>query len=213
MAAGAKYKLVMFDFDGTLADSFPWFLRTVNRAAEKFSFRRIEHADVDVLRGLSAREIVARLGVPMWKLPQVGTYMQQLMAEERDQIPLFPGVSDLLTSLHAAKVPTALLTSNSKANVTHVLGPENTALVTYYECGVSLLGKASKFRRLLQASGASAPQAVYVGDELRDAEAAASAGVEFIAVGWGYTQVAALANATRRAPVATFEELRARVLG
>lgn len=208
-----KYRLVMFDFDGTLANSFPWFLTSVNRAAEKFSFRRVESTEIDVLRGLSAREIVGRLGLPMWKLPQLGSFMQDLMAQERDRIPLFDGVGELLTALEAARVSTALLTSNSKENVTHVLGPCNASLISYYECGVSLLGKAKKFRRLLNASGVSAHEAVYVGDELRDVEAAASVGVDFIGVAWGYTQPAALARATRQPPVASFGELQHRVLG
>jgi hypothetical protein len=49
-----KHKLAIFDFDGTLSDSFPWFLRVVNSIADKHRFRRIEADDVEMLRGKSS---------------------------------------------------------------------------------------------------------------------------------------------------------------
>ena len=54
------YKLAIFDFDGTLADSFAWFSRVVNDAAEVFTFRKITSAEIDMLRGKGARENAAR---------------------------------------------------------------------------------------------------------------------------------------------------------
>ncbi len=52
-----RYRLVIFDLDGTLADSFPWFVRNVNGVADKFGFRRIASQDIAALRGLGPREI------------------------------------------------------------------------------------------------------------------------------------------------------------
>src|SRR6266581_1224586 len=65
------YPLVIFDLDGTLADSLPWFLRNVNSVADKFSFRRVAEEDIEVLRGLGSREILRRLEVRLWKLPGI----------------------------------------------------------------------------------------------------------------------------------------------
>jgi len=56
------YPLVIFDLDGTLADSLPWFLRNVNSIAERFSFRRVAEEDVEVLRGLGSRVLKSRSG-------------------------------------------------------------------------------------------------------------------------------------------------------
>jgi len=50
-----KYKLAIFDFDGTLADSFPFFLTTVNELAGIHKFKRIDSAELDTLRRYSAR--------------------------------------------------------------------------------------------------------------------------------------------------------------
>jgi phosphoglycolate phosphatase len=47
-----KHPLILFDFDGTLADSFPWFLRNSNQVAEKHRFKRIDSGNLEVLRRL-----------------------------------------------------------------------------------------------------------------------------------------------------------------
>jgi phosphoglycolate phosphatase len=87
-----RYKLAIFDFDGTLADTFPWFLSAVNRLAKKHGFKRIEEGELDMLRGYSARQIVEHLGVPAWKLPMIGIDMRRLMAEDIRQIRPFNGI-------------------------------------------------------------------------------------------------------------------------
>lgn len=61
------YRLAIFDMDGTLADSFPWFARNLNAVADKFRFRRIAPDEVETLRQLDARRILERLEVPGWK--------------------------------------------------------------------------------------------------------------------------------------------------
>jgi len=55
------YSLAIFDLDGTLVDSFPWFLRTINDVADRFGFRRVRDEDVEGLRHASTREILSRL--------------------------------------------------------------------------------------------------------------------------------------------------------
>ena len=62
------YSLVIFDLDGTLVDSFTWFLRNLNDVADKFGFRRVTE-DIAPLRPAGLREIFERLDVPGRKLP------------------------------------------------------------------------------------------------------------------------------------------------
>jgi phosphoglycolate phosphatase len=72
--------LVIFDLDGTLADSFPWFLRHANDVADRFGFRRIADDEIEPLRRAGSREILQRLGVPRWKLPLIARHMRGLKA-------------------------------------------------------------------------------------------------------------------------------------
>jgi phosphoglycolate phosphatase len=189
-----KPGLAIFDLDGTLADSFPWFMEVVNDVADRFGFRRIEEHEVDTLRGYDARRMIRHLRTPAWKLPFIARHMRARMAADIHRIPLVPGVDGLLRALHDHGVTIAIVTSNSEANVRRILGPQNAALVQHYGCGASILGKAGKLRRVLRASGIPARDAVKIGDEIRDLHAARAAGMAFYAVGWGYTHAAALAE-------------------
>lgn len=187
-----RYRLAIFDFDGTLADSFPWFLSVVNHLADEHGFRRIEEHEIESLRGQAARQIVAHLGVPAWKLPRVAHGMRQHMARDIGQIPLFPGVDRLLQGLAARGVRLAVVTSNSIENVRQVLGPGNAKLIQHYACGASMFGKRVKLRAVLRDSGVPAAGAIAIGDEVRDLEAARTEGIAFGAVAWGYTHPEAL---------------------
>jgi phosphoglycolate phosphatase len=174
------YPLVIFDLDGTLADSLPWFLRNVNGVADKFSFRRVAEVDVEVLRGLGSREILGRLEVPLWKLPRIARHMRRLKAEHLASIELFQGVDTMLRALVDAGVRMALVSSDSEANARRQLG-EAAALFSWFDCGASLFG-----------SGVGATQAIAIGDEVRDIEAARAAGIACGAVTWGYAAPEAL---------------------
>jgi phosphoglycolate phosphatase len=85
-----------------------------------------------------------------------------------------------------------------------VLGPENAALIGHYACGAGLFGKAAKLRKVLKASGIPGSEAICIGDEIRDHEAAARVGIAFGAVAWGYARPDALRACS---PALTFETM------
>ena len=118
--------------------------------------------------------------------------MRQLKAQEAHRLPLFPGVVDLLRELARRGVARAIASSDAESNVRLTLGPENAGLVDHYACGASLFGKTAKLRRVVQRFAVPPSQAIYVGDELRDGEAARAAGIGFGAVAWGYATTDAL---------------------
>jgi phosphoglycolate phosphatase len=205
-----KYRLAIFDFDGTLADSFPWFVRVVNGVADRYRFKRIEEADVDTLRGYSARQMMKHLAVPAWKLPLIMRAMRTMKAADIEQIRL-AGVDEMLRGLADRGVELALVTSNSYDNAVRILGPENAALFRYYEGGMSMFGKRAGFRRVLRRSGVPRAEAICIGDEIRDVEAAHAEGIAFGAVAWGFTHLASLRAHAPAEVFATVDEIAARV--
>jgi phosphoglycolate phosphatase len=199
-----KYRLLIFDFDGTLADSFPWFVATINTVADRYGFRRIDDGELDQLRGYSAREMVRRLGIPAWKLPLIARHIRKLKSRDRGAIGIFPGVDTLLRQLAGRGVMLAVVSSNSEENVRRALGPELAPLIHHYACGASLFGKAASFRKVLRRCDVALAETLCVGDELRDLEAAREAGLPFGAVTWGYTTAEAL---RAQAPEVVFERV------
>lgn len=196
----ARYRLAMFDFDGTLADSFGWFAATLREITPRYRLTQLDDAQLQALRGLEARAIMQRLGLPWWKLPLLTREMRRRMRDDIAGIAPFEGVDTLLSSLKARGVAIAIVTSNSPGNVRAVLGEPTLAHVDALEGDISIFGKRARLAKTLKRFACAPCDAVYVGDEIRDAQAAAALGIDFLGVGWGYTRPDALqAHAKQKA--------------
>ena len=212
-AMTTPYRLVIFDSDGTLANSFPWFQEVINDVADRFRFSRLDPATLELLRSAGPREALQQLGVPGWKLPLIARHMRRLKARDADRTALFPGVPAMLRRLKREGLTLAVLSSDAEANVRRTLGPLNAGLIDVYACGVAVFGKPGRMRRLLRHGGFSPGEAIAIGDEIRDIEAAHAAGIACGAVSWGYARPAALAAHAPAVLFATMEEIAAYVVG
>lgn len=179
-----RYKLALFDFDGTLADTAGWFTSALNESAARFGFRQLSHEEMAMLRGKGNREIIRYLRVPWWKMPAIARDMRQRAAASAQELKLFPGVRELLADLRAAGVRIAIVSSNAETTIRCVLG--NDIEIDYFECGTSIFGKSARFRRVLRRAGLSIADAIAIGDEGRDIEASRATGIAAGAVAWGY---------------------------
>jgi len=195
------YKLAIFDFDGTLADSFDFFLASHNTLARRHGFAEVDPARIDEYRGQEPRELMRRLGVPMWKLPLIAKDFIGMMARNAESIRLFDGVAEALQALSASGVELAIVTSNSLENVSRVVGNELMSRIRHVESGASLFGKRRRLERVLKTANIARQHAIYVGDQPTDARAAQAAGIAFGAVRWGYATAAVL---DQRSPTITF---------
>jgi phosphoglycolate phosphatase len=174
----------VWDFDGTLADTLGGLLETFNALAPRYGFLPVE--DAHAARGMTARSLLTKHRVSLVKLPFL---LRELFAAQRDRMattPLCPGIADVLRSLHGAACRLAVLSSNAEENIRTCL--RANGVDTFFETveGYSrLFGKGRPLRRLVRRLGLPVHEAVYVGDEVRDVEAAHSAGVRVLAVTWG----------------------------
>lgn len=187
-------RLVIFDFDGTLSDSGGWFLSIIDHLSDRYGFRRVGRHEVEPLRRMPTHEVIRHIGVPRWKLPFIARYVRRLFGRHAHQVQLFDGVPEMLAAIEAASIPMAIVTSNSETNARAVLGPDNAARIHWWACGASLFGKAPKFRKVLKASGIPPHQALSIGDETRDIDAARATGVRAGAALWGYASPEALVH-------------------
>lgn len=179
------YKLVIFDFDGTLSDSGEWFLSIIDDLSDRFRFRRVHRDEVEGLRRRPTREVIRHLGIPAWKLPFISRHVRARFGESAAGIHLFDGVRAMLKTLSDAGVRMMLCSSNGEANVRAVLGADAARFEAYF-CGSGLFGKVAKFRRAVKASGFAAADILAIGDETRDIDAARAVGLGAGAVLWGY---------------------------
>lgn len=186
------YKLAIFDFDGTLADSLSFCMSVMNVLADKYKFKRINTEEIDTLRELDAATILKAHGVHAFKIPLIAADLRRLQAENIHEICLFPGVCEILEALMASGIMVSMVTSNSRDNVRSLLPEELFNKLLHPQFGIALFGKQTKLCRILNKTGVLPAAAIYIGDEIRDKQAADAAGMHFGAVGWGYTKPAAL---------------------
>ena len=124
-----KYRLAMFDFDGTLADTLPWMRSIFNELADEHGFRRVEPHDYERFRHLHGVAMLRELDLPLWKVPRVANAVRKRMVAHTGKLSLFPGISEVLHRLAAAGIRLAIVSSNSRENVERVLGPANARLI------------------------------------------------------------------------------------
>lgn len=209
MSPERPYKLAAFDFDGTLADTMPWFFGTLGELARRHRFRQVSAAEAETLRHQTGREIVQSLGISRWRLPFIARDFSRRMAKAAGSgtFALFPGVRELLADLTAAGVVVAIVSSNRETTIRHILGP-SAVHVTHFACSAALFGKARKFQKLIRQAGVSPSSILSIGDELRDIEAARSVGISTAAVTWGYARESALREARPDGLFHSVEELK-----
>ncbi|MEH2533661.1 phosphoglycolate phosphatase [Bradyrhizobium sp. AZCC 1588] len=186
-----RYRLAIFDFDGTLADTIDWFRASFQDVIARFNLKPVTPEELEGMRGLSAREIMARLGVSTWQLPAIVNDMRKRKLTAANETSLFAGIPEMLADFQRLGVKTAIVSSDSEASVRQVLGPA-TALISRFDCGAAVFGKHWKFRRVARRLEARPEETICIGDEIRDIEAAKAAGMDSGAVAWGYAIPAAL---------------------
>jgi phosphoglycolate phosphatase len=187
-----RYKLIIFDFDGTIADSYPWFLSIFGELAKRYKLPRVDTESLEKLRALEIRQILKEYNVPFWKMIMIGNHLKKLMSSQIDQILMVKGMSEVIDELRKQDVKLAVVTSNSEHNVRRVIGENQMAYFEHIESGVSMFGKKRKFQKILKRTGIPAHQTISIGDEVRDLNSAHDAKISFGAVSWGYTDLKTL---------------------
>ena len=180
-----SYRYVIFDFDGTLADSLPFLQSCLGELAQAHGFRQPTPEEWPQLRAASLTALLDSLGIPLWRVPRIARHYRRLMLQRGAQVAPFAGIPVTLARLQASGLQLGLATSNSAAAVHQVL-PQAERLFADGEFDIPLLSKARRLTRLLRRQGVAPAEALYVGDELRDLQAARRAGLGCAAVAWGY---------------------------
>jgi phosphoglycolate phosphatase-like HAD superfamily hydrolase len=203
----ALQRAVIFDFDGTIADSLPAIL-AVFEDLTGHSVKHFSDDEIDQMRDLSPLELMKLLEVPKWKAPYLLLRGRQLLRAHMHGIAVHDGMADTIKALHKKGVPLYVLSSNSTDNVTSYLKWHK--LHEYFagvHGGASIFAKAPGLLKLIKGENVSVSDSWYVGDETRDVTAAKLVGLQVASVTWGFNTRRALIAKVPDAVVDTAKEL------
>jgi phosphoglycolate phosphatase len=179
------YRHVIFDFDGTLADSWAAAVAIFARLAPRFRLTPL--ADPEAARTTPTRQLLKQMGVSFWTLPRLVRAFYEEAAGEADGLRLFDGLPATLAELAGRGHTLGVLSSNREDIIRRCLSAngveDHFAFVVGYP---KLFGKAKALRRILKAERVHRADVLFVGDELRDIEAGRKAKVATAAVTWGF---------------------------
>jgi phosphoglycolate phosphatase len=185
-------KLIIFDFDGTLADTLGALLRISNRLAPEFGYSQIGDEQFASLKYLSSWEIIKLSKVALWKLPFLLKRVKEEFPGEVRNVRLFPGVIELLNTLKMQGYRLGIVSSNAEQNIRSLLGQNQIEHLFDFVTTASTFGKGKAIGKLLKQYKCSKSDAIYIGDEIRDIQAARSIEIRVVAVGWGFNAPTAL---------------------
>lgn len=183
-------KAIIFDFDGTIADSFGIFVESLNAAA------RFEHnlskEQIEELRKSTIKEIISELGIKPWRLPFVLKRGRKEVTKRIDRVSIFRDMPDLIAQL-SLDYKLYILSTNSDENIEYVLKKYNSLkYITKIFANIGITSKARSLKKLMHSEGLMFDECLYVGDEIRDIEASKKANISCISVAWGYANPDAL---------------------
>jgi phosphoglycolate phosphatase len=186
---------VIFDFDGTIVDSFQCVVKHANLLASKFHFRIIKEEEIEVLRNLSSVEIIRYLNIPIHLMPLIVYQMRKAIHRELVSLPPIPGMPDIIKALYRKEIALAILTTNSTRNVkTWLLLNDMQHLFNVIYSDYRVFSKATLLKQIIKNYDTNLANIYYIGDETRDISAANENGIQSIAVTWGYNSEQILAQ-------------------
>lgn len=191
-----KYHSLIFDFDGTIADTLGESRRIFNELAPDYGIRQVEEHEIAQLRHLSLKEILSVLNIPKRRVPSIIARGTGMMRANIDRLQLIVGMKDALTEMRNHTDSFGILTSNTTANVDVFL--RNHGLRDLFEFVSStskLTGKARHLRAIRKTFSLKNTEMLYIGDELRDVKAAQKANIPHAAVSWGFNSRESLEKA------------------
>lgn len=203
-------KAVIFDFDGTIADTLPVYVDIFNRLAKKLHLKEISQENISLLKNKPMKEVFQYFHIPFFLVPIVVWQLQRSAKKEIHKGTLYSGMLEVISHLDK-NYQLFLLTSNTKENVERFFEKYSIHPFSKIYSNKNPFSKVRIIQRLLSENAFDNNEVVYVGDEARDVESCKEAGIKIISVDWGFSTSSLLETYEPEYIVSKPEEIIAKV--
>lgn len=188
-------KIIVFDFDGTIADTYHALVNIANQLADEFGYNPIDKNELLRLQNLSSWEIIKQAEISLFKIPFLFKKIQAELGKEISKVNPIDGIETVLYQLKSRGYRLGIITSNTAKNVTSVL--EHHQLNTLFDfiyAETTIFGKHKVINEVIRKEKINRADIIYVGDEARDIRSAQKSRISIVAVAWGFNSQQVLAQ-------------------
>ena len=178
-------KYVIFDFDGTLADSGEIAFRAMNAMAERQGFRTLDWSEIEAIRKMNVKERSRYMNIPLLKIPKMAQEFYTYYKEHMVDMNLNEGIIELLKNLHDSGYKLAVISSNDEENIRSFLTVKDIDNIDDVLCSSHVFSKDRIINKFLRQKKLAPSEVLYTGDEIRDIKACQNSGVRIAWVDWG----------------------------
>lgn len=178
---------LIFDFDGTIVDSYQTIIAKLNSLSDEYQFSKITSVDSEAIRHLSSMDALKKINIDLFKVPKVFKRVRELIHADMCTLQPFRDMPRVLATLHSLGHSLGIVTSNTKNNVYNWLEHQQLLnLFNFIHVDSIFYSKKPILQKTLKKFAIDRAQAFYIGDEVRDIVAAKQCQIFSMAVTWGY---------------------------
>lgn len=179
-------RAIIFDFDGTLADSWAVLMLALPHMAAKYGYPEPDCQEIAELKKIPLKERLKKTGLPIYRIPSIIRDLKKFFIKNQHLLQPFPAMRDVVLALAEMGIELHIITTNSRQVVENCLKAHQMDVFDTIVSSRGLFGKKRSILKLLKDEALLKDEVFYVGDELRDIEACKAAGIRVISVTWGY---------------------------
>lgn len=187
-------KYIIFDFDGTIADTIPVMLTLIAELAKEIGYdKKVTAEDLEWVREHELKEIPHKFNIPFIKIPYLLLKGRDMLNKQMFLVPPCKGILEMLQKLKKKGYTLAVLSSNRRDSIQEFIVKHN--LASYFDfvhSELNIFGKDKALLSLLKQHKMPISECMYVGDETRDIEACRKIKLDCISAAWGLNTLNAL---------------------
>jgi len=188
-------KTIIFDFDGTIADTLDTIFILYNKIAPEYNCQQLNMGDLKVFRSMNIHQIIKEYNFPVFLIPIITIRVKAELKKEIENLKPIKGIESVLSDIKQAGFRLGVMSSNSTENIRLFLKKNSIYnLFDFVHSGKNIFGKDKVLLRLLHKYKIKRNSVIYVGDETRDIEALKRIKIPIIAVSWALIHIQYLKN-------------------
>lgn len=182
-------KLLVFDFDGTIANTLAIAVEVVNKLGEEFGFPHVSEEEFMELKHKRIGELLRLSGLSWIQVPLLVKRARDYFKINMARVDPIHKMPEVLPSLHDRGYMMGILTSNTQEAVRTFINHHELNYFEFIHAPDSIFGKSKVLREVLKTYYLKPEEVVMIGDEIRDISAAKKAKVDAVAVTWGFNSI------------------------